>query len=1030
MVKAVIAVLAAWMLMLTALPLCSLSDENTVFAEEAAAAREMPIDLSGKGGGYSTVLYDNQNGLPTSEANDIAQTAEGFLWIGCYCGLIRYDGSSFELVGNTAGVASVVSLFVDSGNRLWVGTNDSGAAVMIDGKFTMFNKSSGLPSLSVRAITEDEEGNIYLATTSGLAVVDSALQLHVLDEPQLNSEYIRRLFTHNGAVYGVTKSGAAFILREQKLERLLTAKELGVPDIRAMQPDPNDPACFYIGSEGSTIYHVRLTASGFEMLHQYDISPCAYVNDIRITGDMVWICTDTGIGFITADRFVPIHNIPMTTSVERLMVDYQNNLWFASSQQGVMKIVPDQFSDIFKLNALESEVVYSTCMYDGKLLIGTKNTGLIALDDNERCTEIPITSSVSASGAVYDDTNLLTLLQGARIRSIVRDSKGAVWFSTYGEQGLLRYDHGAVVRFTAADGLPSERVRTVYECRDGSFLAVCTGGLAVIRDNRVEKVYSDQDGIANTELLTVAEGTNGEYLIGTDGGGIYVLDGDKVSHISTADGISSDVIMRIKKDRSRDIYWIISSNSISYMKPDHSVTTVKQFPYTNNFDLYQNSRDEMWILSSNGIYVVKTEEMLQNGEISYLFYNRENGLPCITTSNSYSELTADGDLYIAGTTGAAKVNIEKPFENVNDIKIAVPYVEADDVLVFPDSSGTFQIDASVQKLVIHSFVYNYSLLNPQVTYSLEGFDARAATVLRSDLMPQSYTNLRGGDYRFRLEIQDPHGLSSKELVVPIVKQKHFYEQLWVQIVVALFILAVITMLVRHYIRRRTAALTQRSQAQKQLIREIVEAFSKVIDMKDQYTNGHSARVAEYTVMLSRELGIDEETIEKYYCIALLHDIGKVGVPPEVLNKPGKLTDEEFRVIKSHPALGFDALNNISILPELATGAGAHHERPDGKGYPNGLKEDEIPRVAQIIAVADTFDAMYSDRPYRKRMNFEKAVSIIKECRGTQLAGDVVDAFLRLVEQGKMRAADDHGGGTTEDIDNIHKKQSAEAAGKS
>ena len=108
------------------------------------------------------------------------------------------------------------------------------------------------------------------------------------------------------------------------------------------------------------------------------------------------------------------------------------------------------------------------------------------------------------------------------------------------------------------------------------------------------------------------------------------------------------------------------------------------------------------------------------------------------------------------------------------------------------------------------------------------------------------------------------------------------------------------------------------------------------------------------------------------------------------------------------------------MPELAIGAGAHHERPDGKGYPRGLKEDQIPRVAQIIAVADTFDAMYSERPYRKRMKFEKIVEVMIEVSGTQLASDVVDAFLRLVEKGEFRAPDDEGEGVTEVIDNIEK----------
>ena len=217
-------------------------------------------------------------------------------------------------------------------------------------------------------------------------------------------------------------------------------------------------------------------------------------------------------------------------------------------------------------------------------------------------------------------------------------------------------------------------------------------------------------------------------------------------------------------------------------------------------------------------------------------------------------------------------------------------------------------------------------------------------------------------------------------------------------------------------------LREQQQRDKQLIREIIESFARVIDMKDSYTQGHSTRVAKYTEMLARELGYDEDTIEKYYNIALMHDIGKIGIPDQVLNKPGKLTDEEYDMIKSHTERGYDVLKSISLMPDIVVGAEAHHERPDGNGYPKGLKGDEIPRVAQIIAVADTFDAMYSDRPYRKRMNFDKAVSIIEEASGTQLTSDVVDAFIRLAERGELRAPDDVGGGTFEDISNIHQKQ--------
>ena len=288
-------------------------------------------------------------------------------------------------------------------------------------------------------------------------------------------------------------------------------------------------------------------------------------------------------------------------------------------------------------------------------------------------------------------------------------------------------------------------------------------------------------------------------------------------------------------------------------------------------------------------------------------------------------------------------------------------------------------------------------------------------------------------YGWLLTVYEPIFDSSGECVayagadVSMMDIYNYVRKLMLKIVTisGIFLLIVLVIGVRMFVGyHRTydmEILLEQQRRDKLLIKEIVESFAKVIDLKDEYTNGHSSRVAEYTAMLTEELGYDEETVEQYYNIALMHDIGKIGIPDEVLNKPGKLSDEEFQIIKSHTVRGYEALKNISLMPELATGAVAHHERPDGKGYPKGLKGDEIPRVAQIIAVADTFDAMYSNRPYRQRMNFEKAVSIIKDVSGAQLASDVVDAFLRLVEKGKFRAPDDNGGGRTEDISNIRKK---------
>ena len=533
--------------------------------------------------------------------------------------------------------------------------------------------------------------------------------------------------------------------------------------------------------------------------------------------------------------------------------------------------------------------------------------------------------------------------------------------------------------------------------------------------------YGSEDGIDNTESLTVTEAFNGDIVLGSNGGGLYIIRDDGVLNINVEEGLPSDIVMRLKRDENQELIWIVSSSAIAYMTPDYQVTTVQKFPYTNNFDLYENSKGDMWVLSSNGIYVTPSEELIANGEINPVYYSIASGLPCIATANSYSELTDDGDLYIAGGTGVAKVNIEQSFENVTDLAATVPYVEVDGAAIYPDNDGNFTIPSDAKKLTVPGYVFNYSLGNPQVSYQLEGFDSKVYTVSRNDLTPVDYTNLSGGDYNFSLQLKDSMGRGNKEVSVHIIKEKKLYEEIWFIILSGLLIIAVIVLCVRLYIRRKTKKLEHQHKETMTLISEITEAFAKVIDMKDAYTNGHSSRVAKYTTMLARELGYDEETVEKYYRIALLHDIGKIGIPGEVLNKPGKLTDEEYEIIKSHTTKGYETLKDISIMPELATGAQSHHERPDGRGYPNQLSGDEIPRVAQIIAVADCFDAMYSNRPYRNRMNFDKVVSIISEISGTQLTPDVVDAFLRLVEKGEFRDPEDHGGGSMENIENIRNR---------
>ncbi len=178
---------------------------------------------------------------------------------------------------------------------------------------------------------------------------------------------------------------------------------------------------------------------------------------------------------------------------------------------------------------------------------------------------------------------------------------------------------------------------------------------------------------------------------------------------------------------------------------------------------------------------------------------------------------------------------------------------------------------------------------------------------------------------------------------------------------------------------------------------MIQSLVSALDAKDAYTHGHSNRVAELSVILARRLGYNEEQLANILMGGILHDIGKIGVDETVLRKPGKLTDEEFDQIKQHPAIGFDILKGIRKLAPILPIVRNHHESWDGRGYPDKLGGENIPRDAQIVAVADAFDAMTSDRPYRQGMSLEKVVGIFKEGRGTQWAPDVVDALLSMPE---------------------------------
>jgi hypothetical protein len=207
---------------------------------------------------------------------------------------------------------------------------------------------------------------------------------------------------------------------------------------------------------------------------------------------------------------------------------------------------------------------------------------------------------------------------------------------------------------------------------------------------------------------------------------------------------------------------------------------------------------------------------------------------------------------------------------------------------------------------------------------------------------------------------------------------------------------------------------QLNHEQSELLASAVKALTSAIDAKDGYTAGHSDRVAQISVMLAKKLGLGIEEQETIYLAGLLHDIGKIGIDDQVLKKPGKLTDEEYDQIKLHPQCGYDILKGVKQLEDVLPLVLHHHEAWNGRGYPHGLEADATPLMARIVAVADSYDAMSSDRSYRAGMSDEKLDSILREGAGSQWDPQVVEAFFAIRDE--IRHVSENSSGELSEVD--------------
>ena len=937
-------------------------------------------------------VYSSSNGLPCGEANDIVQTNDGVLWIGTYAGLYRYNGREFRWVDDYESVKNVNCLYVDEEGRLWIGTNDNGLSIVINEQVVnVIDQSQGLPANSVKSIIKSSDGYYYIGTTGSMMILTLNNGLKKLNTISEVSYADHSAADGDGNVAAVSNNGTLFLMQQGQI---VSSRQL--PESQAVFKSCtfNPDGYLLAATTENEIYKFDISRGWFELLKVYQCPELKSIKNLQyIESGELFVCADNGIGHIDSDgNFEKINTNDFNNSIDNMLMDYQGNLWFTSSRLGLLRMAPSDFRDIYSTAGMDNRVTNTIVQWQDAYYIGT-DKGMDAVDLKGK----------------HQITNELTeRFAGIRIRCMLVDDANHLWVCTYGS-GLVEIEpDGTEHLYNKENGAFGNRARVVTQLRDGTILAAGDTGLSFIRDHQIQDTIVYAEGRISSMVLTITELPDGRILAGTDGNGIAIIEDREVTRMLTrAHGLSSEVILRTVLDAKTGGAFVVTSNGLCYMNTDDTVRQLDNFPYFNNYDVWIKGTDNLFVLSSAGIYTVDRNELLSGrDDISYELLDTRRGLNSSLTANAWTWFNDEtGEHYLPCDTGLFVINTNSFSSGTTVYRMSVPTVRLDGVSQRVDRHATLKIPRGVSRVELNPEVINYTIQDPYVGYKMEGFDSDWTIVPQASLNSIAYTNLPTGDYTFHLAVFDNNQESIlAERTYSLTKEKEMYDNNWFifyMLLVPIFAaLWVAWMLVVRHENKMKAQLAQANKLV-EMGKQTVIAIARTVDAKDQRTADHSKRVAIYSKQIAERYGMDDKQCRDIEWAAQMHDIGKIGIPDAILNKPARLTDEEYAIMKSHTSRGAEILKDFTLLDNVIEGAEFHHERYDGRGYPKGLSGEDIPLYARIIGVADAFDAMTANRIYRKQMDFSYVLGEMERGRGTQFDPQFVDILLELIRDGTI-----------------------------
>lgn len=937
-------------------------------------------------------IWNASNGLKGNSVTDIIQTTDGYIQLGTYDGLIRFDGVDFLLVNkNTDPNVSFVSartLFQDRQDNFWIGANDEGVTcVKNDGTTEKFTTENGLPNNSVRAFCQTIDGTVWVGTSSGIAwIKDGVVTVpEKYDLPNDNKVLVKSFFVDNlQRVWVITADGnGVLVYSSGNFSKFSSLKKINSMQVSSVMQD--EKGVFWFGvmphhvvrydGESETVYDIG-----------YGAQKGTVVNHITKDSDgNIWCALDSGITVMHDGIMTHISqsNYLSDEKVTKIIEDREGNIWIATDRGGLEKLTHAKFKTIpagGSVNAIAKD--------------SGRDVVWMGADNGLLCFK----------AGKFVQNKITDYCKNIRIRHVGTTKAGDLLVSTYEKLGQLKiYPDGKIQSWTKEkDGLTGNKVRVAIEASDGNLYIGTTNGLNIVdqKTGRISKITKDS-GIENDYIMCIYEDARGEIWVGTDGGGVFTLkNGEIAKAYSTEDGLAGNVVFKISEIGENQL-WFCTGTGISCFTNNE----FKNFDASNGlgtdsvFQILPDYAGNYWCTSNNGIFSVKGEdfEAVAAGKKTHLepkLYGSSDGIISGgVTATSLSMEDEVGTLWFTMIDGVAVYNPFKMSQNSNAPVTHIQRVTVDNV-VQPGNLKTVTIHYSEKRLNIR--FAGLSFISPervQYKYKLEGFDKQYSDW--SNERSVSYTNLKPGSYKFRFiakSVDEVESEPSEPLV--IVKTAAVYQHIWFW----LLVVTAVMILVYVIVKKRIAHLKKDNERLQKIYLEITQALTRTVDAKDKYTNGHSERVAKYSLMIAEKAGLSNDTCKTLYMMAILHDIGKIGVPDSIINKPGKLTDEEFEVIKTHPVIGYDILKSITSIKGIEIGARHHHERYDGGGYPDHLRGEEIPFEARIIGVADAYDAMTSNRSYRKYLDQSVVRDQIEKGKGSQFDPEYADMMLKIIDE--------------------------------